>query len=216
ATLVLAFPVAEGSAKARSGPPSDGPDCAGRGIWGGVLPLALRAGPLQADALEPAPPLPPGLRERARGMGLGPRVPYERMLGELLLSSDLARVDFPLVQRFLAQDSYWAKGVSAEALETSCRESLCFGLYRGSQQLAFARVLTDFARIAYLGDVFVVAQERGKGLGKLLIQELMAHPDLAGVERLLLGTRDAQGLYTRYGFVEAPAGRYMVMDRRPR
>lgn len=210
ATLVLAFPIAEGSAKVRNAPPSDGPELAGRGIWGGVLPLSLSAGSPVADALEPALPLPSGIAERARSLGLGPRAPYERIVGELLLSTDLGRVDRALVHRFLAEDSYWAQGVSAASFEASCRESLCFGLYRGRRQLAFARVITDYARIAYLGDVFVVAEERGNGLGKLLVRELMAHPALAGVERWLLGTRDAHGLYQRYGFVEAPAGRYMV------
>jgi nitroimidazol reductase NimA-like FMN-containing flavoprotein (pyridoxamine 5'-phosphate oxidase superfamily)/GNAT superfamily N-acetyltransferase len=213
-TLVLAFPIQEGSAKVRSGPPNDGAATAGRGIWAGVVPLALRAGVPVADALDAvAPPLSSAVRARTQALGLGPRAPYERPIGELLVSTDPGRLDHALVHRFLSDESYWASGVSAPDVRASCDQALCFGVYRGREQLAFARVITDFVRIAYLGDVFVVAEARGQGLSKRLVAEILAHPDLAGVERWLLGTRDAHGLYTRFGFVEAPAGRYMVRRR---
>jgi GNAT superfamily N-acetyltransferase len=160
-----------------------------------------------------APPLSSAVRARTQALGLGPRAPYERPIGELLVSTDPGRLDHALVHRFLSDESYWASGVSAPDVRASCDQALCFGVYRGREQLAFARVITDFVRIAYLGDVFVVAEARGQGLSKRLVAEILAHPDLAGVERWLLGTRDAHGLYTRFGFVEAPAGRYMVRRR---
>jgi uncharacterized protein len=211
ATLVLAFPILEGSAKVRSGPPNDGPTLAGREIWAGVVPLQLSAGVPVADSLDPvAPPLSRAVAGRAQALGLGARTPYERQIGELLISTDPGRLDHALVHRFLAQESYWASGVSAPDVRASCDQALCFGVYRGKQQLAFARVITDFIRFGYLGDVFVVAEARGQGLSKLLVAEILAHPALARVERWLLGTRDAHTLYARFGFVEVPAGRYMV------
>jgi GNAT superfamily N-acetyltransferase len=215
ATLVLAFPIAEGSAKVRSGPPIDPAELAEGGRWGGVLPLALQAGTPRSDGLDSVPPeLAASVRTRARGLGLGPRTPYERREGELLISTDPRRLDLAQIHQFLCHHSYWAQGVSEEAVRRSCAEALCFGVYRGTQQLAFARVVSDFSRIAYLGDVFVREAERGQGLGKLLVAEILAHPELARVERWLLGTRDAHRLYTRFGFVEAPAGRYMAASPR--
>jgi nitroimidazol reductase NimA-like FMN-containing flavoprotein (pyridoxamine 5'-phosphate oxidase superfamily)/GNAT superfamily N-acetyltransferase len=213
-TLVLAFPIEEGSAKVRNGPPIDPAELADGGHWGGVLPLALQAGTPRSDGLDSVPPeLAASVRTRARELGLGSRTPHERRHGELLISTDPQRLDLAQIHQFLSHDSYWAQGVSEEAVRRSCAEALCFGVYRGTQQLAFARVVSDFSRIAYLGDVFVREDERARGLGKLLVAEILAHPELARVERWLLGTRDAHSLYTRFGFVEAPAGRYMV--RRP-
>lgn len=215
-TLLLSFPIEEGSAKVRTGAPNDPAALAETGIWGGVLPIALRAGSPQPHVLgASALPLAPSVRARALSLGLDKRTPYERMLADdLLLSTDPARLDLALVHQFLTHDSYWAEGVSEDAVRRSCSESLCFGLYRGKQQLAFARVITDFARIAYLGDVFVVQSERAKGLGKLLVRELLQHPEIAKVDRWILGTRDAHGLYARHGFVPVPEGRYMVRRQR--
>jgi nitroimidazol reductase NimA-like FMN-containing flavoprotein (pyridoxamine 5'-phosphate oxidase superfamily)/GNAT superfamily N-acetyltransferase len=212
ATLVLSFPIEEGSAKVRTGMPIDQASQANQGIWAGVLPLALQAGSPQPDSLDAvAPPLAASVRERAVAFGLGKRAPYERSLErDLVLSTDPARLDLTLVHQFLSLDSYWAQGVSEDAVRRSCTESLCFGLYRGRQQLAFARVITDFARIAYLGDVFVIESERASGLGKLLVSELLQHPDIERVERWILGTRDAHSLYARHGFVPVPEARYMV------
>jgi nitroimidazol reductase NimA-like FMN-containing flavoprotein (pyridoxamine 5'-phosphate oxidase superfamily)/GNAT superfamily N-acetyltransferase len=211
ATLVVRFPIVEGSAKVRSGPPADSAQLAGTAIWAGELPLHYTASAPRADRLD-SPSLAPqtAVYERARALGLGVRAPCERRLGALLLSTDPARLDVGLVHRFLAEQSYWARGVSEQALRVSLRESLCFGVYDGDAQLAFARVVTDFARFAYLADVFVVPEARGRGLGKLLVQQVLEHSDLRAVERWLLGTADAHGLYARFGFVPAPEGRYMV------
>jgi nitroimidazol reductase NimA-like FMN-containing flavoprotein (pyridoxamine 5'-phosphate oxidase superfamily)/GNAT superfamily N-acetyltransferase len=209
-TLVVRFPIDEGSAKVRSGPPVDGPALSGRGLWGGVLPLRTSAEMPVPDALELPGELPPSLLHTARRFGLGVRTPYERRVGDLLLSTAPERLDTAAVHRFLSDESYWARGVSLEAFRRSCEHSLCFGLYRGARQLAFARVVSDFARFAYLADVFVAEQERRRGFGTLLVREVLAHPELRPVERFLLGTADAHPLYARFGFVAAPDGRYMV------
>jgi GNAT superfamily N-acetyltransferase len=142
-------------------------------------------------------------------------IPYEARTGGVQLSTDRARLDIALIHRFLSQESYWARGVTEDALRTAFSNALCFGLYRGDAQIGFARVVTDVSRIAYLGDVFVVAGERGAGLGKWLVARILEHPDLVRVERWLLGTADAHDLYERFGFVRAPADRYMVRRSSP-
>jgi GNAT superfamily N-acetyltransferase len=114
-----------------------------------------------------------------------------------------------LVHRFLSEESYWCPGVSREVVERSIDNSLCFGAYEGDQQIGFARVVTDAATFAYLGDVFVVSEHRGKGVGKQLVDAVMAHPDVQGVRLFLLGTADAHGLYEQYGFRLLPEGRWM-------
>jgi GNAT superfamily N-acetyltransferase len=116
------------------------------------------------------------------------------------VSTDRARLDRDLIHRFLRDDSYWARGIPREVLDRAIDNSLCFGLYRDGAQVGFARVVTDRAAIAYLADVFVVEDHRGHGLGKLLIEAVLAHPDLQGLRRFFLGTADAHGLYERYGF----------------
>jgi GNAT superfamily N-acetyltransferase len=120
--------------------------------------------------------------------------------GELELSSDPARLDRELIHRYLAKESYWAAGVPRRVLDRALEHSLCFGVYRGRVQLAFARAVTDRATFAYLADVFVVAAERGRGLGKWMVEAIGRHPDLQGLRRWLLATRDAHELYAQYGF----------------
>lgn len=214
ATLVVRIPIEEGSAKARSGPPGDDEPAADDPYWSGEVPLRLCALPPITDAKLPVNrTVPQAVLERARGFGLGCATTYERRLGELLVSTDPARVDFALVHRFLSEESYWARGVSEAALRRALQHALCFGLYRGRTQLGFARVVTDFARIAYLGDVFIVADARGQGLGKQLVAAVLEHPELRAVERFLLGTADAHGLYARYGFEPTAPGRYMVRQQ---
>jgi GNAT superfamily N-acetyltransferase len=126
--------------------------------------------------------------------------PYEITEGGLLISDDKARLDRPLIHRFLSQRSYWAKDAPMEIVERSIEHSLCFGLYKGGRQIGFARAVTDFATFAWLADVFIVEEERGSGYGKKLVAAIVAHPGLQGLRRLMLGTRDAHALYTQYGF----------------
>jgi len=119
--------------------------------------------------------------------------------GEYEVTTDPSRIDVGAVHGFLTA-SYWAKGVPLEAVDRSIQNSLCFGIYRGKEQAGFARVITDRATFAYLADVFVLPGFRGRGLSKWLMQCIMAHPDLQGLRRWSLVTRDAHGLYQQFGF----------------
>ncbi len=116
------------------------------------------------------------------------------------ISTDKTRLDPVMIHDFLAHRSYWAKGIPLEVVERSIDHSLCFGVYRDGQQVGFGRVVTDQATVAYIGDVFILEPHRGRGLGRMLIGSMMAHPDLQGLRLWLLGTLDAHGLYERYGF----------------
>jgi GNAT superfamily N-acetyltransferase len=121
------------------------------------------------------------------------------------VDTDKARLDLALIHAFLVR-SHWARGIPFAVMKTAIENALTFGLYRGGNQIGFARVVTDYATFAYLADVFVVEAERGKGLGKFLVETILAHPDLQGLRRWLLGSRDAQALYRRCGFTEPPRG----------
>lgn len=121
-------------------------------------------------------------------------------MSELEISTDPARLDRELVWEQLANHSYWAQGRSRERVERSIANSLVFGAYLGGRQVGFARVVTDRATFAWLCDVFVVESERSRGIGKRLIEAVVAHPDLQGLRRFHLATRDAHGLYARFGF----------------
>lgn len=118
-------------------------------------------------------------------------------------------MDVDLIHDFLFQ-SYWAKGIPRETVISSMDHSLCFGVFEQKEQLGFARVITDYTTFGYLADVFMVEKARGKGLGRMLIQAILTHPDLAGLRRWTLATRDAHGLYAQFGFVPADSGREMV------
>ena len=123
----------------------------------------------------------------------------EWRLGDFVISTDKSRLDRSLVQGFLSR-SYWAKGIPREIVDRSIENSLCFGLYHGEQQVGFARVITDFATFAYLADVFVVEGSRGEGLGMRLMKVVMEHPSLKNLRRWMLVTRDAHGLYEKFGW----------------
>lgn len=122
----------------------------------------------------------------------------------IVVDSDPERLDVAVVHGFLT-DSYWAKGIPVETVRRSIRNSLCFGLYEGSRQIGFARVVTDRATFAYLADVFVLESHRGRGLAKLLMDAVVAHPEIQGLRRWMLATRDAHALYAQYGFTPLPA-----------
>jgi GNAT superfamily N-acetyltransferase len=145
-----------------------------------------------------------------------------------VISTDRARLDLDVIHGFLT-NCYWAKGISWEVVERSIEHSLCFGIYHevgekspllakparsGAHQVGFARVISDFATIAYLGDVFVLESHRGCGLSKWMMECIMQHPRLQGLRRWILLTRDAHGLYAKSGFtpVRSPE-RYMELHR---
>jgi GNAT superfamily N-acetyltransferase len=117
-----------------------------------------------------------------------------------LISTDKAKLQIESIQSFLEKDSYWAQNRTREQTERAIENSICFGLYYGTDQIGFARVVSDKATFAYLGDVFVLQEFRGEGLSKWLMETIVSHPDLQGLRRWLLATRDAHGLYSQYGF----------------
>jgi N-acetylglutamate synthase-like GNAT family acetyltransferase len=131
------------------------------------------------------------------------------------ISADKKLLDLAVIHDFLASQSYWAKGIPFEVMEKSITNSLCFGVYHQGKQVGFARVVTDYATIAYVGDVFIIEPYRGKGLGKRLIKTIIDHPGLRGLRLWFLGTRDAHDLYGKYGFkkvADTPAAeRFMAI-----
>lgn len=132
------------------------------------------------------------------------------MTDEYAFTSDTAKVDVALVHRWLSAESYWAKGIPLDVVTRAITNSLCFSIMHVTEgQVGFARVITDRATFAYLADVFVLTPHRGKGLSKRLMAFIQAHPDLQGLRRWLLATRDAHALYARFGFVAPIPGRLM-------
>ncbi len=117
-----------------------------------------------------------------------------------VVSADKTKLDVPLIHQFLSQQSYWAQNIPLDIIRRSIENSLCFGVYHGDHQVGFARVTTDQATFAYLADVFVLPDHRGKGLSKLLMKTIMEWPTLQGLRRWMLATNDAHKLYEQYGF----------------
>lgn len=116
------------------------------------------------------------------------------------ISTDPALLEIDLIYRYLSLESYWAKGIPKEVVERSIRNSVCFGIYCDGAQVGFARVISDKATFAYLADVFVLESHRGRGLSKWLMENIHAHPELQGLRRWVLGTRDAHRLYEQFGW----------------
>ena len=121
----------------------------------------------------------------------------------ITISTDKSALDVSMIHQFLTERSYWAKGRTLETVQRSIANSLCFGVYNeAGKQVAFARVVTDSAVFGWLLDVFVLEDYRGLGIGKQLMEAIVAHPDLKGLKRMGLGTDDAHELYRQYGFTE--------------
>jgi GNAT superfamily N-acetyltransferase len=138
-------------------------------------------------------------------------VEYRR--DDYLICTDKARLDVHLIHGYLSRSSYWAAGRSLAVVRTSIEHSLCFGVYAGVQQVGFARIVTDYATFAWLCDVFILESHRGRGLGKWLVECVVAHPELKDLGIFLLATRDAHELYRHCGGFEAlPApGKWMIL-----
>ncbi|MCZ4279842.1 GNAT family N-acetyltransferase [Kiloniella laminariae] len=131
------------------------------------------------------------------------------------INSDLDQMDLDVIHGFISQ-SYWAKGIPRDLLERALGNSLCFGLFDGgNNQIGFARMITDRATFAYLADVFVLESHRGRGLGKLLMQAIVDHPELQGLRRMMLATRDAHDLYAQYGFTPIPNPEILMQNLNP-
>ncbi len=120
--------------------------------------------------------------------------------GEFIVSTDRSRLQIEVIHKYLREESYWARERTREQTETAIKNSLPFGVYKGENQIGFARVVTDYATFAYLGDVYILAEYRGRGLSKRLMETIINHPDLQGFRRWILATRDAHALYEKFGF----------------
>ena len=130
--------------------------------------------------------------------------------GEFTISTDPSRLDVDMIHGFLTR-SYWAEGRSRERVARAIAHSLPFGLYHPTGQVGFARVVTDHVVVAYLADVFVLEAQRGKGLGTWLVETVVGAPELGKLRRWILGTRDAHGLYRKFGFVAPDAA--VIMEK---
>jgi GNAT superfamily N-acetyltransferase len=124
-----------------------------------------------------------------------------------IISTDKLKLDIATIHHYLSKEAYWCKNVPLEIVKTSIENSICFGIYHqekqtlpGIKQVGFARVITDKATFGYLADVFIMNDYRGRGLSKWLMQCILNHPELQGLRSLLLGTKDAHGLYSQFGF----------------
>jgi N-acetylglutamate synthase-like GNAT family acetyltransferase len=137
---------------------------------------------------------------------------YDVKKNNYLISTDKSKIDIDYVHRFLSQ-SYWSPGVPVQVVKKAMKGSLCFGVYHKNKQIGYARIVTDKATFAYLADVFIDENYRGKGLGKWLVETILAHPHLQGLRRILLATKDAHKLYEQCGFtsINNPE-RYMVYN----
>ena len=122
--------------------------------------------------------------------------------GDYLISTDKRKLDINDVHEFLSKKAYWCLNIPIDKVQTAIENSLCFGVYKAEKQIGFARVITDFSTIAYLGDVYILEEHRGKGISKWLIEIIMNHPQLQGLRRWILLTGDAHELYRKYGWTD--------------
>jgi GNAT superfamily N-acetyltransferase len=131
--------------------------------------------------------------------------------GEIEISTERARMDVDAIREFLAR-SYWAEKIPREVVAAAIENSLCFGAFDRVRQIGFTRVVTDYATFAYVADVYVLEEYRGRGISKMLMAAMRAHPGLQGLRRWHLATRDAHGLYRQFGFSAlADPGRHMEL-----
>jgi GNAT superfamily N-acetyltransferase len=133
-------------------------------------------------------------------------------MSSLRVSTDKAELDIGFIHGFLSAQTYWAKGIPLAIVERSIANSLCFGGFLDNRQVAFARVISDYATFANLVDVFVLPEHRGRGYSKVLVAAVLAHPELQGLRRFMLSTSDAHGLYAQFGFT-APKNPQTLMER---
>jgi len=138
----------------------------------------------------------------------------EKHIDGYLFSTDPAKLDVETIYQFISERSYWAKGIPMDVLKRSIENSLCFGIYKDDRQVGFARLITDLATFAYLGDVFIDEAHRGKGLSKRLMEFMQAMDELKSLRRMILVTRDAHALYSQFGFKPlATPDKYMELHR---
>jgi hypothetical protein len=136
---------------------------------------------------------------------------YQR--GTYVISTDKTRLDLGVIHDYLCNRAYWALGRSLEVVRESVEHSLCFGVYRDGLQAGLARVVTDYCTFAWLCDVFILEPHCGQGLGKWLVECIVAHPQLSDLKLFILATRDAHDLYQRYGGFQRLASPDKLMHR---
>ncbi len=138
----------------------------------------------------------------------------EELKHKFYISTDKSKLDIKMIYEFL-QSSYWAENIPLAIVEKSIKNSLCFGLYEDNKQVGFARVITDYATSALLKDVFIIDPYREQGLGKWFVNYILEYSELQDVQRWLLGTKDAHGLYRRYGFKNLTEPEKIMMRLNP-
>ncbi len=126
----------------------------------------------------------------------------EKTINGYLFSTNKDKLQFDVIYSYLSKESYWARNIPMEIVKKSADGSMCFGIYFNGAQIGYARMVTDKATFGYLADVFILEVYRGKGLSKQLMQFIMDQPDLKGLRRFMLATKDAQGLYKQFGFTQ--------------
>jgi N-acetylglutamate synthase-like GNAT family acetyltransferase len=128
---------------------------------------------------------------------------YTTLQNDFIISTQKSKLNISVIHKYLSTQSYWAKNISVAIVQNAIDGSLCFGVYtKENIQVGFARVITDYATFAYLADVFITENNRGIGLSKWLMYEIMNHPQLQGLRRWMLATKDAHGLYQQFGFIK--------------
>lgn len=131
------------------------------------------------------------------------------------ISTEKSKFDISAIHDFLSTKAYWSLNIPKETLIKSIENSFCFGVYENEKQIGFARIITDFSTIAYLGDVYILEEYRGLGLSKWLIETIMNFPELQGLRRWILLTGDAHGLYRKYGWTDiADATKWMEIHNK--
>ncbi|WP_100077673.1 GNAT family N-acetyltransferase [Chryseobacterium camelliae] len=121
---------------------------------------------------------------------------------QFCISTDKSRLDIDAVHEFLSTKAYWCLNIPKAKVQAAIQNSMCFGVYLNEKQIGFARIISDFSTIAYLGDVYILEEYRGNGLSKWLMETIMNHPDLQGLRRWILLTGDAHGLYRQFGWTD--------------
>lgn len=119
---------------------------------------------------------------------------------QFVIDTERSRLQLDVIHSFLSEESYWANTRTLDQTRTAIKNSICFGVYDGERQIGFARVVSDRATFAYIGDVFILKEFRGQGLSKWLMETIVSYPDLQGLRRWILATRDAHGLYKQFDF----------------
>ena len=139
----------------------------------------------------------------------------EAYRNEYTISTDNDKLDISSIHQFLSNETDWAKGIPINTLKISIQNSLNFGLYHKNEQIGFARIISDYSTIAYLGDVYILKEYRGQGLSKWLMNEIMEHPNLQGLRRWILLTNTAEWLYKKFGFKEIPNPEFYMEKHNP-